>query len=393
MSKNEDILEIKIILLGDMFVGKTSIISHYVEDSFSENIMSSSAMSYTQKDIVIDKQKIQLNIWDTVGQEKYRALSKLFFQDTKIVILVYSIKSLESFKGLDYWYNLYKETIGNETILGIIGNKSDLYLEQEVEESQGEEYAKNHGGIFQLVSAKNNRVGIDEFIKKLVNEYLKKFGINKNNKKIKLGEEEDVDIEELKAGCCTGSKGKRMIRKYSSIIKDEDGIINTVFLGEDSVGKTSIINRILKKEFNSSEIHTEELNEFNYKFKSNKMKLNIIINDVNNQKKITKEFVNIIEKSEIIFLVYDIYNDKSIENIEYWIDCIKKVKDNINKILIYILANKNEKIDGKENKSNIEKGKIIAVENKYMFKTISAKENEGISGLIDESVKNYLTIP
>ena len=393
MSKNEDILEIKIILLGDMYVGKTSIISRYVEDSFSENIMSSSAMSYTQKDIVIDKQKIQLNIWDTVGQEKYRALSKLFFQDTKIVILVYSIKSLESFKGLDYWYNLYKETIGNEVILGIIGNKSDLYLEQEVEESQGEEYAKNHGGIFQLVSAKNNRVGIDEFIKKLVNEYLKKFGIIKNNKKIKLGEEKDVDIEELKAGCCTGSKGKRMIRKYSSIIKDEDGIINTVFLGEDSVGKTSIINRILKKEFNSSEIHTEELNEFNYKFKSNKMKLNIKINDVNNQKKITKEFVNIIEKSEIFFLVYDIYNDKSIENIEYWIDCIKKVKDNINKILIYILANKNEKIDGKENNSNIEKGKIIAVENKYMFKTISAKENEGISGLIDESVKNYLTIP
>ena len=355
--------------------------------------MSSSTMSYTQKDIVIDKQKIQLNIWDTVGQEKYRALSKLFFQDTKIVILVYSIKSLESFKGLDYWYNLYKETIGNEVILGIIGNKSDLYLEQEVEESQGEEYAKNHGGIFQLVSAKNNRVGIDEFIKKLVNEYLKKFGINKNNKKIKLGEEEDVDIEELKAGCCTGSKGKRMIRKYSSIIKDEDGIINSVFLGEDSVGKTSIIHRILKKEFNSSEIHTEELNEFNYKFKSNKMKLNIKINDVNNQKKITKEFVNIIEKSEIFFLVYDIYNDKSIENIEYWIDCVKKVKDNINKILIYILANKNEKIDGKGNKSNIEKGKIIAVENKYMFKTISAKENEGISGLIDESVKNYLTIP
>ena len=220
MSKNEDILEIKIILLGDMFVGKTSIISRYVEDSFSENIMSSSAMSYTQKDIVIDKQKIQLNIWDTVGQEKYRALSKLFFQDTKIVILVYSITSLESFKGLDYWYNLYKETIGNEVILGIIGNKSDLYLEQEVEESQGEEYAKNHGGIFQLVSAKNNRVGIDEFIKKLVDEYLKKFGINKNNKKIKLGEEEDVDIEELKAGCCTGSKGKRMIRKYSSIIKE-----------------------------------------------------------------------------------------------------------------------------------------------------------------------------
>ena len=260
MSKNEDALDIKMILLGESGVGKTSIISRYVENKFSADVMSSSSMTFVSKKLTIDKQKIQLNIWDTVGQEKYRALSKLFFKDTKIVVLVYSIANLNTFQGLEYWLNLYKETIGDEAILGIVGNKSDLFLEQEVDESQGEEFAKNNGGIFSLVSAKDNKVGLDEYINQLIREYLNKFGIIKTKKNIKLGEEGE-DTEEIKAGCCAGNKGKRMIRKYSSIIKDQGGIINAVFLGDDSVGKTSIINRIKKKDFNEVEGHTKNLNQ------------------------------------------------------------------------------------------------------------------------------------
>ena len=343
MSKNEDALDIKMILLGESGVGKTSIISRYVENKFSADVMSSSSMTFVSKKLTIDKQKIQLNIWDTVGQEKYRALSKLFFKDTKIVVLVYSIANLNTFQGLEYWLNLYKETIGDEAILGIVGNKSDLFLEQEVDESQGEEFAKNNGGIFSLVSAKDNKVGLDEYINQLIREYLNKFGIIKTKKNIKLGEEEE-DTEEIKAGCCAGNKGKRMIRKYSSIIKDQGGIINAVFLGDDSVGKTSIINRIKKKDFNEIEEHTKNLNQFNYQYHNNKMKLNIAINDVNNEK--NKEFIEMLKKCEIFFIVYDIKNRKSMENIEYWIDVVTKVKDNINKILIYILANKKDKNEG-----------------------------------------------
>jgi len=388
MSKNEDALDIKMILLGESGVGKTSIISRYVENKFSADVMSSSSMTFVSKKLTIDKQKIQLNIWDTVGQEKYRALSKLFFKDTKIVVLVYSIANLNTFQGLEYWLNLYKETIGDEAILGIVGNKSDLFLEQEVDESQGEEFAKNNGGIFSLVSAKDNKVGLDEYINQLIREYLNKFGIIKTKKNIKLGEEGE-DTEEIKAGCCAGNKGKRMIRKYSSIIKDQGGIINAVFLGDDSVGKTSIINRIKKKDFNEIEEHTKNLNQFNYQYHNNKMKLNIAINDVNNEK--NKEFIEMLKKCEIFFIVYDIKNRKSMENIEYWIDVVTKVKDNINKILIYILANKKDKNEG--NNELIGEGKNIAVDNNYMFKTISAKDNEGISGIIEESVQNYLAIP
>ena len=391
MSNEEDLLEIKVILLGESGVGKTSIISRYVENQFSENMMSSHTMTYVQKEITIDKQKMQLNIWDTVGQEKYRSLSHLFFKDTKIVILVYSIISMDSFKALDYWSNLYKETIGDDAILGIAANKSDLYMDQEVPDSMGEEFAKEHNGFFSLISAKNNKVQLDNYINKLVKEYLKKNpNVIKNGKKIKLGD--DDDAVEIKAGCCAGGKNKRMIRKYSSIVKEYNGVLNVVFLGDNSVGKTSIIYRINKKSFNESQSHTDKLTEYKYQYNKNKMNLEIIINDVDNEKKNSKEFVNILKKCEIFFLIYDVKNNQSFENVEYWIEGITKVKDNLNKIIIYILGNKNDKSDGNGNSELINEGKNLALENKYLFKTISAKDNDGIKGLIEEGVDSYLAL-
>ena len=392
--EEEDIIEIKIILLGESGVGKTSIISRYVENTFSEEVMSSNSMTYVQKELTINKQKIQLNIWDTIGQEKYRALSKLFFNDTKIVILVYSITSMKSFEDLSFWSSLYKETIGDDAIVGIVGNKSDLFLEQVVSDQKGEEFAKEIGGIFSTISAKVNKPQLDSYILKLVMEYLKKNpNLIKNSKNIKLGDDQDENnMQEIKAGCCTGSKNKKMIRRYSSILQDFSGVINCVFLGDNSVGKTSIINRIRKQDFNSNEKHTEELIEHKYQYNNYKMKLDILINDVDNEKKKSKEFVNILKNSEIFFLVYDVKNNQSLENIEYWIEGITKVKDSLRKILIYILANKNDKNDGNGNIGMITEGKNLALENKYLIKAISAKDNEGIMGLIEESVEKYLTI-
>ena len=91
-------------------------------------------------------------------------------------------------------------------------------------------------------------------------------------------------------------------------------------------------------------------------------------------------------------MVYDVKKNQSYENIEYWIEVISKVKDNLNKILIYILANKNDRKDGNANNEIILEGKSFAADYKYMFKSISAKDNDGILGLIEDSVKNYLAI-
>ena len=76
----EEEINIKLILLGYSAVGKTSIINRYVSDKFKSELISSSAMIYSLKRIIINKWKITLNIWDTVGQEKIQSLSKIFFK-------------------------------------------------------------------------------------------------------------------------------------------------------------------------------------------------------------------------------------------------------------------------------------------------------------------------
>ena len=388
---DDEILQIKMILLGNTAVGKTSIINRYVEDNFSSNLMSSVNMTFTQKTLKIDKQKVQLNIWDTVGQEKFRSLSKLFFKDTKIVALVYSITNKNSFNDLEFWLKTFKETIGEDVVIGVMGNKSDLFLEQEVSEEEGEKFAEENGGFFDLVSAKENKAGLDKFITKLVTECLKKNQNLSSNNGIKLVNQEQT--QEIKAGCCAGDKDKRIIRKYSEVIKEKKGKINSVFLGEISSGKTSIINRIQKSDFNPLEEHTDELMKFNYTYNKGKMKLDIEINDVDINQKKSPEFIDIIKRCNIFFIVYDVKSQKSLDNIHFWIEVIKKIKENINKELIYILANKNDREDGNKNAQLIREGRDIAQENKTMFKAISAKDNEGINGIMKESVESYLALP
>ena len=393
IDKDIDILQIKMILLGNQAVGKTSIINRYVSDNFSSNIMTSSHMTYTEKILSIDNQKIQLNIWDTVGQEKFRSLSKLFFKDTNIVGLVYSVTDKETFNDLRFWVDSFKETIGEEVIIGVMGNKSDLFLEQEVSEEEGDKFAKEIGGFFDAVSAKENKQGLDKFINKLVIEYLKKNPVLTKSKNIKLEKQED--FQEIKAGCCTGKKGKRIIRKYGDVKLEKNGIINAIFLGDNSSGKTSIINRIQNGSFNSSEEHTDDLKKYDYAYNKGKMNLNVNIYDVNNDKIKTVEFLDAVKNSNIFFIVYDVKEKKSLNNIDYWFEIIQKIKENINndKYLIYILANKNDKEDGNDNFQLIQEGKNIAHDNKTLFKAISAKDNEGINQLMNESVDSYLALP
>ena len=120
------------------------------------------------------------------------------------------------------------------------------------------------------------------------------------------------------------------------------------------------------------------------------MILDVLLNDVDNNKKKSTEFINIIKKSSIYFLVYDVKDRSSFINIDYWIEVIKKIKENIKEDLLYILANKNDLSDGEKNIKSIEEGRNLAQEYNAKFKAISAKDNEGIQGIIEESINSYL---
>ena len=203
---HREIPEIKIILLGETAVGKTSIIKRFYDDEFNEFENSSITMSYVDKTIEIDNKKYKLIIWDTIGQETYRSISKLFLNETKIVILVYSIVNKASFENLTFWYNLYQEELGNEPVLGVAGNKADLFNNQEVTYEDAKSFADSKGAIFAEISAKENRQTIDVFMNNLVKAYISK---NKNDLK---PDDTKIKLDNKKInksnnnGCCHAGK-------------------------------------------------------------------------------------------------------------------------------------------------------------------------------------------
>ena len=144
----------KLILLGESNVGKTCIISVFKNGEFFYNLESSSGASYLNKKITLpDNNTINLDIWDTSGQKKYRALTKIFYKDAKGVILVYDSTNEESFEELkEFWYQEVKDL---NLALAVVANKSDLD-EKEVKDEDGEKFAESIGALFASVSAKDD---------------------------------------------------------------------------------------------------------------------------------------------------------------------------------------------------------------------------------------------
>ena len=180
---DNNILKIKIVLIGEPFVGKTCIINRYVDNNYKENPGSTIGSNYTSKKITIPdlNTEVILDIWDTAGQEVYRSFVKLFYKESKIAILVYDISDRKSFDELKkYWFNEIKE-FSKDIIIGIAGNKSDLIDKEEVNEDEARKFAKEINASFRLTSALSN-IGIEELFLELTKKYLeeKKEEINEN---------------------------------------------------------------------------------------------------------------------------------------------------------------------------------------------------------------------
>ena len=166
MSQNE--VGIKIILLGETGVGKTNLIRVFFGMEFKENFLSSSSSDCFEGELKYKDTSYKFFLWDTAGQEKYRAINKMFFRDAKIILIVYSIVDKHSFDEVDFWIKYVKENLKNEKyIIALIANKNDLYEQQIVMDEDGKEAAEKYEIDFLTTSAKSDAVSFKEFVNKL----------------------------------------------------------------------------------------------------------------------------------------------------------------------------------------------------------------------------------
>ena len=175
---------IKVILLGESSVGKTSLIKVAIGKKFNSSELTTYSANYSIKKFNYNGKEYTFNLWDTIGQEKYRALTKMFFKDSKIIILVYDITSEKSFKELEYWYNQVVNELGKEGYyLAIVGNKNDLYNQEKINKDQGKKFAQSKNGKFKLTSAKNDPLSFNSLLEQMFKEFIDNNKDYLNNRK------------------------------------------------------------------------------------------------------------------------------------------------------------------------------------------------------------------
>jgi len=118
---------VKIVVVGPSGVGKTSISNRFVKDEFSGRVTATMGAAFSEKIFEYGNNKsIRMQIWDTAGQEKYRSIAKIYYQDAKIAILVYDVTNKSSFESMQAWAEEVRSTAPKGVVLAIVGNKIDL---------------------------------------------------------------------------------------------------------------------------------------------------------------------------------------------------------------------------------------------------------------------------
>ncbi len=172
MFDDKDFETLKIVLIGESAVGKTSLISQFIDQVFQDDQQSTIGGTFSTKIIKCGNGKIlKLEIWDTAGQERYRSVTKLFYKDANAALLVYDISNKYTFEELqNYWIDQVRDSAPKDIILAIVANKSDLIESEQVDEAMAREFAKDNGALFALTSAKTTS-GVESLFLDIAKKY------------------------------------------------------------------------------------------------------------------------------------------------------------------------------------------------------------------------------
>ena len=202
-------LNIKLIIVGDSSVGKTSILLKYIDDIFPDHHVATIGVEYKNKIFEYRGFNIKLQIWDTAGQERFHSITKNFFHNADGIFFVYDITNNRTFKGVKNWIKEAEE-VENSFEKILIGNKCDLIDEREVNPEEVEAYCKIKNITFYETSAKNN-INLKEVFDKIVELILKdktdeiiikEFGIKNNSLSVDSSKKKKKNKKKNKSERC-----------------------------------------------------------------------------------------------------------------------------------------------------------------------------------------------
>ena len=178
----------KILLLGDSTVGKTCFLLRYMDETFIDSHMATIGLDYRLKTMILGEQKIvKVQLWDTAGQDKFRAITRNYYKGANGIILIYDVTNINTYENIKKWLNEIKEEISDKVSIILIGNKIDNENQRKITKEQGEKLANEVNIPFFETSAKTG-VGINEsvfFLVKLIADNDPEFKNRGRNLKVK----------------------------------------------------------------------------------------------------------------------------------------------------------------------------------------------------------------
>ena len=190
----------KVLLLGDSTVGKTCFLLRYCDKTFQEAHLSTIGLDYRLKTMTLQNGKnIKLQIWDTAGQDRFRAITRNYYKGANGIILIYDITNLQSYENVKNWIAQIREQANPNVVIYLAGNKIDVVEElRMVKTEDGQKIADEFNLPFYETSAKSginvNKI-FDDLVEK-VDEIYSKLEVPKSEVKNKLYD------GETKKGCC-----------------------------------------------------------------------------------------------------------------------------------------------------------------------------------------------
>ena len=195
----------KVVLVGDMSVGKTNIIAKYLKNDFSEDYKTTIGVEFHSKIAKVEGHVVKAQIWDTCGQERFKSITDSYYRGAKGAFVVYDITRKNTFESVDSWISALRSAADKNLNIIIIGNKSDLEDQRQVETEQGEEKAQNNEAAFLETSAYSGD-NIDKAFDNMITDVYNKCKSEMlANVEIDIGKSKDINLNQNKED----KKGKK----------------------------------------------------------------------------------------------------------------------------------------------------------------------------------------
>jgi small GTP-binding protein len=144
LEQGQAIRDAKVVMLGSSTVGKSSIVTRLIRDTFPVEIMPTVGASFLSKTVAVGDVQVKLQIWDTGGSERYRSMAPMYFRDADAAIIVYDVTSAQSFQEMEIWLKELNQKGPQSIVIALAGNKIDLTARRVIDEMTLKRFAEKY---------------------------------------------------------------------------------------------------------------------------------------------------------------------------------------------------------------------------------------------------------